>query len=201
VEPNLSKTMAAICVYCGSSPGNHPDFLLSARNLGSQIAGYGHSLVYGGGNVGLMGAVADAVLEGGGKVIGVIPRHLADKEIAHPGLSELHIVDSMHERKKRMADLADAFVALPGGTGTLEEIIEIFVWFQLGLHQKPCALLNVNHYYDSLAVFLDQMTQSRFLKSKHRDQLLCLDEVEGCLETLLSYQPVLLEKWSDRKES
>jgi uncharacterized protein (TIGR00730 family) len=147
-----------------------------------------------------MGAVADTVLEGGGKVIGVIPRHLADKEIAHPGLSGLHIVDSMHARKERMTDLADAFVALPGETGTLEEIIEVFVWLQLGLHQKPCALLNVNHYYDSLAVFLDQMTQSRFLKSKHRDQLLCLNKVEGCLKTLLAHQPVFLDKWLDKNE-
>ncbi|MDB4434379.1 TIGR00730 family Rossman fold protein [Akkermansiaceae bacterium] len=193
--------MASICVYCGSSPGNHPDFLLAAQKLGAQIAASGHTLVYGGGNVGLMGAVADAVLEGGGKVIGVIPKHLADKEIAHPGLSELHVVESMHERKQKMAELADAFIALPGGTGTLEEIIEVFVWLQLGLHQKPCALLNVNRYYDSLASFIDQMADSRFLKDEHREQLLCLNEVDGCLETLLSQQPVFVDKWLDRKKS
>lgn len=190
--------MANLCIYCGSSPGNDPAFIDAARAIGIQIAAGGHTLVYGGGKVGLMGAVADAVLAEEGKVIGIIPRHLADKEVAHYGLTELRLVDSMHERKKLMAELADAFIALPGGVGTLEEISEVFVWLQLGLHQNPCALLNVNGYYDALDQFFDHMVTSRLLNPEHRNQLLTLSKIETAVSDVLANEPTFVDKWIDR---
>lgn len=192
--------MANICIYCGSSPGNDPAFLKAAQAVGSQIAQGDHTLVYGGGDVGLMGAVADAVLAEGGKVIGVIPRHLADKEVAHHGLTELRLVDSMHERKQLMAELSDAFIALPGGVGTLEEVSEIFVWQQLGLHEKACALLNVNGFYEALDQFLDHMVSSGLLKVEHREQLLTLCQVETAVADTLMSEPSYIDKWIDHKK-
>jgi len=191
--------MASICVYCGSSPGSDPAFLQAAREVGSLLAQRGHTLVYGGGNVGLMGAVADAVMAAGGKAIGVIPDHLASKELAHNGLTKLHVVSSMHARKELMASLADGFLALPGGIGTLEEIIEVFVWMQLGLHVKPCALLNTNGYYDPLVAFLTRMTEARFLRAEQLSQLIVATEPAEALERLASFRPTVVEKWMDRK--
>ena len=191
--------MSSICVYCGSSPGSDPAFMRAAREIGALAAQHGHSLVYGGGNTGLMGAVADAALAAGGHVVGVIPDHMVRKELAHTGLTKLHVVDTMHERKALMASLADGFLALPGGIGTLEEIIEVFVWMQLGLHTKPCAFLNVNGYYDPLISFLTRMTDVRFLRAEQLSQIILAREPSEALDRLLSFNPTVVEKWMDRK--
>ena len=192
--------MFTICVYCGSSPGTDPAFMRAAREVGGLIAQRGHSLVYGGGNVGLMGAVADAVLAAGGQVVGVIPDNFVRQELEHRGLTKLHVVSSMHERKALMASLADGFLALPGGIGTLEEIAEVFVWTQLGLHAKPCALLNVNGYYDPLVSFLTRMTDTRFLRTEQLAQLIVAREPAEALDRLQSFTPTVVEKWMDRKQ-
>jgi uncharacterized protein (TIGR00730 family) len=193
--------MASICVYCGSSPGSDPAFLRAARDLGELVAQRGHTIVYGGGNTGLMGAVADAAMAAGGRVVGVIPDHMVRKELAHNGLTKLHVVATMHERKALMAALADGFLALPGGVGTLEEIIEVFVWMQLGLHAKPCAFLNVNGYYDPLVTFLTRMTDARFLRPEQLSQLVVAHEPAEALERLLSTTPTVVEKWMDRERA
>lgn len=174
--------MAAICVFCGSSPGNRPEYLALARQLGTALAQREHTLVYGGGRVGLMGALADAALAAGGRVTGVIPQFLLDKEAGHTGLSELHVVTTMAERKLLMGDLSDAFVALPGGIGTMDELFEAWTWAQLELQRKPCALLNHAGYYDALVAFLDHMTAEGFLRPRHSAALL----VDTDLEQLLS---------------
>jgi hypothetical protein len=163
--------MKRICVFCGSSKGDREAYPQAAAEFGSLLAAHGVGLVYGGASIGLMGAVADAVLQEDGDVTGVIPQSLVDKEIAHSGLTQMHIVDTMHERKALMAKLSDAFVALPGGVGTLEELFEMWTWVQIGLHDKPCVLLNVAGYYDELICFLDKMTDSGYLKSSSRSQL------------------------------
>ena len=160
--------MPNICVYCGSSSGNDPAFVAAATDLGSTIADHGYGLVYGGASIGLMGTVADSVLASAGIVTGVMPKSLTDKEIAHSGLSELIVTKSMHERKTRMADLSDAFIALPGGLGTFEELFEIWTWAQLGFHQKPIGLLNTNGYFDHLLAFLDHAMREEFLRERHR---------------------------------
>ena len=190
--------MEAICIYCGSSPGLNPEFREAAINLGRQLARDGITLVYGGGNVGLMGAVADGAICDGGKVIGVIPQSLADKELAHPGLAELHVVKSMHERKKLMADLSDAFVALPGGIGTLEEILEVLTWLQLGFHQKPCAFLNLEGFFDSLLQFLQSSVDQRFLRQDFLDAILVETTPDTLLKKLLVHKPEYRDKWIDR---
>jgi uncharacterized protein (TIGR00730 family) len=159
--------MISLCVFCGSSPGNRPDYLQLARQMGARIAQRGHTLVYGGGRVGLMGALADAALEQGGRVIGVIPRFLVEKEAGHSGLSELHVVETMSERKLLMGDLSDAFLALPGGIGTMDELFEAWTWTQLGLQRKPCGLLNHSGYYDDLVAFLDHVAAEGFLRPRH----------------------------------
>jgi uncharacterized protein (TIGR00730 family) len=187
--------MAFLCVYCGSSPGFDPAHMHLARSVGEEIAREGHTLVYGGGRTGLMGAVADSVLAAGGKAVGVIPEHLATVELTHTGLTELHTVSSMHERKHLMASRADAFLALPGGIGTLEEIMEVFVWTQLGLHPKPCALFNLKGFYDPLVQMLQHMAQSGFLRPDTLSQLVLLDEVPGLCEKILSVKPVFNPKW------
>ena len=193
--------MSTICVYCGSSPGNDPAFLQAAREIGGLMAQRGHSLVYGGGNSGLMGVVADAVLAAGGQVVGVIPDNFVRQELAHKGLTKLHVVSTMHERKALMASLADGFLALPGGIGTLEEIAEVFVWTQLGLHTKPCALLNINGYYDPLVSFLTRMTDARFLRAEQLSQLIVAREPAEALDRLLSFTPTVVDKWMDRKQA
>jgi uncharacterized protein (TIGR00730 family) len=161
-----------ICVFCGSSAGRLPEYRAAAVAFGQLLAREGIGLVYGGAHVGLMGALADTVLACGGEVVGVIPEALEAREIAHQGLSQLHVVGSMHERKARMAELSDAFVALPGGIGTLEELFEVWTWGQLGLHHKPCALLDVAGFYDKLGAFLDFVTEEGFLRQSVRDVLL-----------------------------
>ena len=167
--------MRKICVFTGSRHGLRPEYADAAKSLGRELVGRGYGLVYGGGKVGLMTAIADAVLELNGHVTGVIPNSLVSKEVAHLGLSDLRIVDSMHERKALMAQLSDGFVAMPGGIGTMEEFFEVLSWAQLGLHEKPCALLNVAGYYDPLIRFLDHAVEQDFIKPKHRALLV----VEG----------------------
>jgi uncharacterized protein (TIGR00730 family) len=185
----------SICVYCGSSPGSHPDYLAAADALGHELLERGLTLVYGGASKGLMGRLADTVKAGGGKVVGVIPQTLVDKEIAHPALDELHVVASMHERKSLMAELADGFIALPGGFGTLEEIIETLTWAQLGFHAKPCGLLNVAGYYDALLGFLRSAVDQGFVRHEHLEMLLVDAQPAGLLAGFASYQPLLLDKW------
>jgi hypothetical protein len=160
-----------LCVFCGSKPGDNPAYAEAAAALGHMLAEQRIGLVYGGASVGLMGVIADATLQAGGDAIGVIPQSLVDKEIAHPDLTQMHIVSGMHERKALMADLSDGFIALPGGIGTLEELFEIWTWAQLGMHSKPCVLLNVAGYYNQLIGFLDQMTQAGYLKESSRSML------------------------------
>lgn len=181
--------MRSVAVYCGSSPGSNPAFRLAAETLGLTLAKAGCTLVYGGSHAGLMGAVADAALAGGGRVIGVIPDALVSREVAHRGLSELQVVRSMHQRKARMNELAEAFVALPGGIGTLDEIIEMFTWTQLGIHRKPCAFLNIDGYYDSLLAFLRGMVTQGFLRQAQIDQLVVVERVEDLLPRLAAAQP------------
>jgi uncharacterized protein (TIGR00730 family) len=174
----------AVCVYCGSSFGAEPDYLAVTQELGRALAGAGLTTVYGGAAVGLMGALADAALAAGGRVVGVIPQQLVDREIAHPELSELHVVASMHERKALMADLSDAFVALPGGIGTLEELIEVYTWAQLGLHAKPIAVLNTLAYYEPLIAFLDHAVDQGFLPPARRDSLLVAPDPQALLTAI-----------------
>ena len=193
--------MPRICVFTGSSPGARSEYALAAEQFGRELAARGYELVYGGGRVGLMGALADAVLASGGKVIGVIPKVLLAKEVAHGRLTELRVVASMHERKAMMAELADAFVALPGGLGTLEELCEILTWAQLGLHAKPCGLLNVCNYFDELLAFLDHAVSERFLKSDHRALVITADNQGHLLDRLASFRPQPVEKWIDRASS
>jgi uncharacterized protein (TIGR00730 family) len=176
--------MRSICIFCGSSPGNRPEYLQMARTTGRLIAERGLTLVYGGGKVGLMGAVADAALLAGGRVVGVIPQMLLDREVGHPGLSELHVVTTMAQRKHMMGELADAFLTLPGGIGTLDELFEAWSWTQLDLHDKPCGLLNYLGYYDSLVRFLDLAVEEGFQRPRHRAALLIDTEVESLLDRL-----------------
>lgn len=192
--------MATICVYCGSSPGDDPAFGEAARSLGRYLGAQGHELVYGGGKVGLMGILADAVLEHGGEVTGIMPEHLVAKEVAHHGLTRLLTVSSMHERKAAMIARSDGFLALPGGTGTLEEIVEAFVWMQLGLHRKACGLLNISGFYDPLLDFLHGMSASRFLREDQRSQLLVGNQPEELVERVLNAEVALIDKWMDRED-
>lgn len=189
--------MATLCIYCGSNMGSDPRFLETARLVGKILAEGKHTLVYGGGKVGLMGVVADEALAAGGKVIGIIPELFIqeEREIAHPGLTELHVVDSMHERKHKMASLADGFLALPGGIGTLEEIIEAFTWTQIGIHPKPCALLNVNGFYNPLMTLLTDMVEKGFLHREQLSQLIVEEEPEMAIKHLLSCKTRLVDKW------
>lgn len=193
--------MRRVCVFCGSSFGLDPVFRRTARQLGALLAERGLELVYGGGNVGLMGEIANATLAHGGYVIGVIPRSLADRELAHSALPDLRVVDSMHERKALMADLADGFIALPGGLGTLEEFCEILTWAQLGFHAKPCGLLSVASYFQPLLAFLEQAVERGFLRPEHLRMVLVEDDPGVLLTRLDSYQPFQLEKWITRDQT
>lgn len=184
-----------LCVFCGSSSGNDPAYTEVAGLLGAAIARAGIELVYGGASVGLMGVVADAALHEGGRVTGVLPQSLKDKELAHAGLTELHIVESMHQRKAMMAELSDGFIALPGGVGTLEEIFEVWTWGQLGYHRKPCAVLNVAGFHDALIQFLDHVCERQFMKQAHRDMLVVADNVPLLLDRLREYEPPAVAKW------
>jgi uncharacterized protein (TIGR00730 family) len=193
--------MARICVYCGSTPGSRLDYAEGARALARAIVDGGHSLVYGGGNVGLMGVVADAVLAAGGAVVGVIPHALMTREIGHPGVTTLHVVDSMHERKALMAELSDAFVALPGGVGTLEELFEAVTWTQLGVHRKPCGLLNVGGFYDGLLQFLDHAWHEGFLKAETRAIVTASTDPAELIPRLLSSVMPAVPQWITRQQT
>lgn len=176
--------MASLCVFCGSSPGNRPEYLQLAREVGQLIARRGHVLVYGGGRVGLMGALADAALGAGGRVVGVIPEFLVGREAGHGGLTELHVVTSMSQRKLLMGDLSDAFLALPGGIGTMDELFEAWTWSQLDLQRKPCGLLNHAGYYDALIAFLDHVEAEGFLRPRHSAKLLIDTDAERLIASL-----------------
>jgi len=178
-----------ICVFCGSSPGARPEYVQAARCLGETLARRGLTLVYGGAKVGTMGQVARATLAAGGEVIGVIPRALVEMKVAYADLPDLRVVDSMHERKALMAALADAFIALPGGLGTIDEFFEALTWAQLGMHAKPCGLLNVCGYYDRLVDFLDHTVEQQFVQAAHRHMVLIADDPETLLDAFAAYQP------------
>jgi uncharacterized protein (TIGR00730 family) len=178
-----------ICVFCGAASGRAPTYAAAAQDLGELLAKRGIGLVYGGGNVGLMGELADAVLDAGGQAIGVIPQQLVDREIAHAGLTELHVVENLHQRKALMAELADAFLTLPGGIGTMEELFEVWSWGKLGLHSKPCGLLNVDGYFDSLRALTDQMVTEGFLEPDYREMLLIEEQPSVLLDRLAAYVP------------
>jgi uncharacterized protein (TIGR00730 family) len=178
-----------VCVFSGSSLGARPDYADAASAVGRLLAASGITLVYGGASVGLMGVLADATLQAGGRVIGVIPRALVEQEIAHTGLTELRVVESMHERKAEMADLSDGFLALPGGLGTLEELFEIWTWGHLGYHQKPCGLLNTSEYYTSLLKFVDDMVVEKFVRETQRGMLIVDRDADTLLRAMAEFQP------------
>lgn len=190
-----------ICVYCGSSEGRNAAYAVAAERLGRLLARQDIGLVYGGANVGLMRILADGAMDAGGEAIGVMPKALVEKEKAHKGLSKLHVVASMHERKALMAELSDGFIALPGGAGTMDELFEVWTWGQLGFHRKPCGLLNVATYYDPLAVFLDHAVTEGFVKDLHRDMLVIAKTPEEMLDRFRAYAPPVVEKWIQRNET
>jgi hypothetical protein len=187
--------LQSVCVFCGSNTGSREFYAEQAVELGREIAARGLRLVYGGSKLGLMGILADAALAAGGSVIGVIPGALVERELAHAALTELHQVKSMHERKAMMADLADGFVAMPGGAGTLEEFFEIWTWAQLGHHRKPVGLLNAGGFFDGLLAFLDHVEGERFMRREHRDMLLVDADPRRLLDSCDGYEPPLVEKW------
>ncbi len=191
----------ALCVFCGSSLGNKPNYESAAIELGQLLAGRGIRLVYGGGNVGLMGVIADAAMASGGEVIGVIPKGLADREVAHEQISQLHIVDSMHDRKAMMARLADGFIALPGGYGTLEEFCEIVTWYQLGLHRKPCGILNIDGYFDGILSQFDHGVTEKFVLPEHRKIVLSATDSVSLLDQMADFRPLMMEKWIENEET
>ena len=193
--------MKRICVFAGSSAGGRSEYADGAERLGQALAGRGLELVYGAGDVGLMGALADSAIGAGGHVIGIIPRALVDREVAHRGLSDLRIVSSMHERKALMAELSDGFIALPGGLGTFEEFTEILTWAQLGIHIKPCGLLNIVGYYDRWLEFLDQAVAESFVVQKYRDLVLVESDAEVLLDRFERYRPPDLKRWADSTET
>ncbi|OIO02198.1 MAG: Rossman fold protein, TIGR00730 family [Desulfovibrionaceae bacterium CG1_02_65_16] len=187
--------MQSVCVFLGSNPGTSPDFLAAAKATGAELARRGLTTVYGGSNVGLMGALADAALAAGGKVVGIIPKSLQRKEIAHHGLTEQYVVGSMHERKAMMSERADAFIALPGGLGTLEELCEILTWAQLGFHKKPCGLLDVGGYYSALGAFFDNAVAKGFVRNEHRAMLLTAATPCDLLDRFAAYKAPVVDKW------
>lgn len=192
-------SLKSVCVFCGASPGARPIYREAAQALGRSLAERGLTLVYGGGAVGLMGIVADAALAAGGEVIGIIPQSLERAEIGHTGLTRLEVVDGMHARKARMAELADAFIALPGGLGTLEELFEVWTWAQLGYHAKPLGLLEVDGFYAHLTGFLDHLVAERFVREPHRAMLQISESPQALLEQLNTWQPTAAPKWVDRE--
>ena len=193
-------TIKKICVYCGSSPGKNPAYQQAAVKLALALCERDIGLVYGGGAIGVMGTVADAVLAAGGEAVGVIPKALAIKEVAHDSLSELHVVASMHERKAMMAELADGFITLPGGWGTLEEIFEMLTWAQLGFHDKPCGLLNIEGYYDGLIGFLENAFEQQFVNELYRPMLMKADEPAALLDQFATYRAPKVRKWMAEDE-
>jgi uncharacterized protein (TIGR00730 family) len=201
-EQSSLRSMQRVCVFCGASPGARPAYRDAAEELARLLVAERIGVVYGGGGVGLMGALADAVLAEGGEVTGIIPRALVEREIAHRDVADMRVVGSMHERKALMAELADAFIALPGGLGTLEELFEVYTWAQLGLHQKPCALLNVEGYYGGVVDFLSTAVEERFVREEHREMLIVEQEPEALIERLREFEPdAALPKWIDLEET
>ena len=193
-----SKTINAICLFCGSSPGVDPAFKLAAATLGTTLARNNIRLIYGGGHVGLMGVAADACLAAGGEVVGVIPKKLMEKEVGHTGLTQMHVVGTMHERKALMTDLCDGFIALPGGYGTLDELFEALTWQQLAYHSLPVGMLNVSGFFDHLVKFLDHARDERLLRDAHHDSLIVDTDVANLLARMRSFVPPNNEKWLDR---
>jgi uncharacterized protein (TIGR00730 family) len=193
--------LSSVCVFCGSNGGADPAYLAAAEAVGAGLAQRGIRVVYGGGRVGLMGALADSARAAGGEVVGVMPQALVDREIGHTGIDDLRVVATMHERKALMVELADAFVALPGGIGTLEELFEVYTWAQLGIHAKPLALLDVAGYYQPLAAFLDHAVAQRFLRAETRAMLAVADTIEGVLETFDRWRAPAMHKWIDLDET
>ena len=193
--------MKRVCVFCASNNGSKPIHAETARALARVLADRKLGMVYGGGNVGLMGTIADAALEAGAEVVGVIPKALVNRELAHRGLTELHVVDSMHARKQLMHELSDAFIALPGGFGTFEELFETLTWAQLGLHAKPCGVINVDGFYDPLLVLLDRSQDDGLLRREHRRLLLVEDSPTALLDRFNSFTPQALPKWIDRGQT
>jgi uncharacterized protein (TIGR00730 family) len=191
--------MRAVCVYCGSNAGARPLYAERAAEFATRLAREGSALVYGGGNVGLMGVIADAALAAGGEVIGVIPEQLVRWEVAHTGITRLEVVANMHARKARMFDISDAFVALPGGFGTLDEMFEMLTWRQLGLGAKPCAFLDVDGFFAPLAAMLDRMVEERFLHPDQRHDLWLGDDIDALFAWLRDYEPAQADKWLDGK--
>lgn len=187
--------MKRITIYCGSSNGVSEIYANAARQLALLMLEKNIGLVYGGGNIGLMGIIADEILKHHGEVIGVIPKRLMEKELAHLQLTELHVVENMHERKAMMMQLSDGFIAMPGGVGTLEEITEAFTWMQLGYHNKPCGLLNINNYYDYLEKFFEHMVTEQFMKQMHKDLLLIENDPKNLLEKIMCCKPEYIDKW------
>ncbi|WP_374090260.1 TIGR00730 family Rossman fold protein [Methylomicrobium lacus] len=194
------KPIKNICVYCGSNPGRLEAYADAARDLAEALVSRNIGLVYGGAGIGIMGAVADHALQLGGKAVGVIPQALMRKEVAHYRLSELYVTQSMHERKMRMAELSDGFIALPGGLGTLEELFEIWTWAQLGFHDKPCGLLNVEGYYDPLIEFLDHAVTEHFVHPSHRAILIVENDPGKLLDRFTNYQPPIVKTWVEKDE-
>lgn len=190
----------SVCIYCGSSLGNRPEYAEQAANLARMLVRNGISIVYGGARVGIMGVIADTALAEGGKVLGVIPRSLVEKEVAHQGLSKLHVVESMHERKALMAELSDGFIALPGGMGTLDELFEVLTWAQLGFHSKPCGVLNVSSYYDQLLSFISMASSEGYIRPQHRDMLIVSDNPEELIALFEAYRPPAVKKWISKGE-
>jgi uncharacterized protein (TIGR00730 family) len=204
MEPagDYAQAMRRVCVFCGSSPGARPAYAAATAEVARLLVGAGIGVVYGGGHVGLMGVLADTAVAEGGEVIGVMPQALVDREIGHTGISELRVVGSMHERKAVMAELSDAFIALPGGAGTLEELFEVYTWAQLGLHQKPCGLLDVDGYYEGLVEFLDHAVEERFVREDHRAMLMVERDPRTLLDRLRAFEPAAVEpKWIDREQT
>ncbi len=192
--------MKSVCVFCGSSPGVNGDYLKTARDLGQLLAMRGITTVYGGASVGVMGALADGALDAGGRVIGIIPESLVSRELAHKSLHELKVVGTMHQRKAMMNDLSDGFISLPGGIGTLEELFEVLSWAQIGIHRKPCGLLNAAGYYDRLLDFLDYAVSQGFVGPNQRELLLVEEDPEALLGLMESYQPPLHDRWMGRRQ-
>ena len=189
--------LRSICVFCGSNPGTNPAYVAAARDVGRALGERGVRVVYGGGRVGMMGALADATRAAGGKVTGIIPRDLVEREIGHEGLDDLRVVGSMHERKALMADMADGFIALPGGIGTLEELFEVYTWAQLGIHAKPIGLLDVAGYYAGLVAFLDHVVGQGFLRTETRDALAVAGDLDGLLEAMAAARMGTVHKWTE----
>ncbi len=187
--------MKRLCVYCGSNTGNREEYVVAAEALAAALVARNIGLVYGGASRGIMGALADSMRASGGEVIGIIPEALMHKEISHPNLTELRVVDSMHARKAMMAELADGFIALPGGFGTLEELVEVLTWAQLEFHSKPCGLLNIAGYYTSLLEFFDHASNEGFVRTQHRGMVLTATDADSLLDQFISYKPPIVSKW------